>query len=286
MSSYLSIPKPCSEKWDEMTPTVKGAHCAKCSKVVIDCANLNRKEIQSEIANTDNPCIRILQSQLDELNFLVWFGTLSLRKQLRYVFLFAVIVVFSTTNYAQDSSNRSVIEIDSVDELPYNEIIEAYELEEESEIIQPVPNINAPAVCGAKIDGEVIIYEPFIYGDITILGTFIPTPKNPAFLSTNFIPEEIIPERTNYMSVEKNNYTFFVSNDHLIFHANSQEETLINLKIIKADGKETIFNSEVPIRVPLGQTEVHLPIANMKKGDYIITIEGDYAKKSIEITRW
>ncbi len=32
----LSIPKPCNENWDRMTPNERGMHCAVCSREVID----------------------------------------------------------------------------------------------------------------------------------------------------------------------------------------------------------------------------------------------------------
>jgi len=32
----LSIPSPCSQPWDAMTPTAHGRHCAACAKVVVD----------------------------------------------------------------------------------------------------------------------------------------------------------------------------------------------------------------------------------------------------------
>lgn len=32
----LSIPQPCSENWDKMTPNERGRHCSSCNKTIID----------------------------------------------------------------------------------------------------------------------------------------------------------------------------------------------------------------------------------------------------------
>lgn len=46
MKTYkISIAKPCSENWDNMTPAEKGKHCAACNKVVIDFSNMSQQEM-------------------------------------------------------------------------------------------------------------------------------------------------------------------------------------------------------------------------------------------------
>jgi hypothetical protein len=46
MSKYkISIPTPCTEDWNTMSPTDQGKHCAACNKVVIDFSGMNDQEI-------------------------------------------------------------------------------------------------------------------------------------------------------------------------------------------------------------------------------------------------
>ncbi|MBI3510060.1 MAG: hypothetical protein HY064_05315 [Bacteroidetes bacterium] len=43
--TMITIPKPCSENWNEMTPEAKGRLCDKCCKVVVDFTKKTTNEI-------------------------------------------------------------------------------------------------------------------------------------------------------------------------------------------------------------------------------------------------
>ena len=68
--NYFSMPDPCSEDWNKMTPTEQGAFCYKCQKEVINLSNTAPDKIKDLVAEKNNPCIRILQSQIDEMNLI------------------------------------------------------------------------------------------------------------------------------------------------------------------------------------------------------------------------
>jgi hypothetical protein len=66
MATYkLQIPTPCHEKWNEMTPTEKGAFCQSCKKEVIDFTNKPYAEIAKIIHQSNGHlCGRLTPAQM------------------------------------------------------------------------------------------------------------------------------------------------------------------------------------------------------------------------------
>ncbi len=63
----ITIPHPCSEKWDKMGPAEKGRFCASCQKTVIDFSALTDAAIMNTIkaAGSGNLCGHFHPSQLN-----------------------------------------------------------------------------------------------------------------------------------------------------------------------------------------------------------------------------
>ena len=68
---HLRIDKPCTENWNKMTPTERGAFCQKCCKQVIDFTNQTNSQIQTALKNSNGKevCAKITNDQLSSLNF-------------------------------------------------------------------------------------------------------------------------------------------------------------------------------------------------------------------------
>ena len=61
----LSVPKPCSEKWENFTSTSTGGFCSSCSKVVIDFTHTSNAEILQYLRNKPtHSCGRFRADQL------------------------------------------------------------------------------------------------------------------------------------------------------------------------------------------------------------------------------
>jgi hypothetical protein len=50
LQPIATIPKPCRESWETMTPTADGRHCARCQIAVIDFTRLSEAEILAYLA--------------------------------------------------------------------------------------------------------------------------------------------------------------------------------------------------------------------------------------------
>lgn len=65
-SIHLTIPQPCHENWNKMTPDDKGRFCMSCQKSVIDFSNMTDNEIMQVINITHhNICGRFADDQLN-----------------------------------------------------------------------------------------------------------------------------------------------------------------------------------------------------------------------------
>jgi hypothetical protein len=66
-SIQLSIPNPCSEKWENFTPTSTGGFCGSCFKTVVDFTKMSDTEIMQFLKDKPaHTCGRFRNDQLKE----------------------------------------------------------------------------------------------------------------------------------------------------------------------------------------------------------------------------
>ena len=64
----LTIPKPCHENWEAMTPAEKGKFCGACQKTVIDFSNMGDREVAQYFKKpAGNLCGRFHADQLERV---------------------------------------------------------------------------------------------------------------------------------------------------------------------------------------------------------------------------
>jgi hypothetical protein len=64
----LSVPKPCHENWEAMTPEARGRFCAACQKTVIDFSTMSDSQIAAFFKKpVDSVCGHFSQSQLNRV---------------------------------------------------------------------------------------------------------------------------------------------------------------------------------------------------------------------------
>jgi hypothetical protein len=63
---HLSIPTPCHENWEQMTPTEQGRFCGSCQKQVIDFTQMTDQQLVAYFKKPiNNVCGRLAPDQLD-----------------------------------------------------------------------------------------------------------------------------------------------------------------------------------------------------------------------------
>lgn len=61
----LSIPTPCHENWEQMTPQERGRFCAACQKTVVDFTNMSDRQVVEYFKKANNVCGRFNTTQLE-----------------------------------------------------------------------------------------------------------------------------------------------------------------------------------------------------------------------------
>jgi hypothetical protein len=98
----IGINEPCSENWNEMTPTEKGAFCQKCATQVYDFTNKTSLEIKQTLRELIGQpvCGRITGQQEVALNAEFELWNQRSKQRLQSAFVFSLVVVFGLTLFS------------------------------------------------------------------------------------------------------------------------------------------------------------------------------------------
>ena len=96
----ISIPKPCHEDWNKMTPDAKGAFCGSCQKSVYDFSDKSDEEIIAvfEKEEKGKVCGRFAPAQLTRP--VISFGNETSTSSRLAVFLYALLLAFGATLFS------------------------------------------------------------------------------------------------------------------------------------------------------------------------------------------
>lgn len=98
----INVPEPCSEKWEEMRPTERGAFCSVCSKNLYDFTQMTTSEIAGVIRSSkEKVCGRFRNDQLEQPKILPAVEIAAMRNapQVRQ-FLYVLWMVFGLSLFS------------------------------------------------------------------------------------------------------------------------------------------------------------------------------------------
>ncbi|NRD21194.1 carboxypeptidase-like regulatory domain-containing protein [Winogradskyella eckloniae] len=105
----ISIPEPCHEDWNTMTPQTQGRHCAVCDKTVVDFSKQTDEQIITALETNSHLCGRFKTEQIDrdmvlarknKNNYISWVAS----------GLLAFLAIGNQSIYAQGKPNSNLTE--------------------------------------------------------------------------------------------------------------------------------------------------------------------------------
>ena len=122
----LTIPEPCTESWDKMTPKDNGRYCISCSKTVIDFTSMLPDEVQHFFIQNQNQniCGRFKNSQLETITIQIPSQVLYSQIHYHKIFLLALFITMGTTLFScqdKDGNRKQIASIEVVDNTEQNQ---------------------------------------------------------------------------------------------------------------------------------------------------------------------
>ncbi|HLA56049.1 MAG TPA: hypothetical protein VK623_08105 [Flavobacterium sp.] len=113
----LTIPKPCTESWDNMTAEANGRFCGSSMKSVVDFTAMNAEEIQDYfILNQGKKiCGRFQSEQLETLVIRIPENVLYAQRNFHKMFLLALLLAMGTTLFSCSDKAGNKQKIDKVE---------------------------------------------------------------------------------------------------------------------------------------------------------------------------
>jgi len=111
MKSQFSIPKPCHENWNAMTPDEQGRFCSQCSKSVTDFTQMSDDEVIIYLRlNSDNKvCGRFRKDQMEKAPIHIPRKVLYSQKKFINIFLLALLITMGSMLFSCGNNNPDLI---------------------------------------------------------------------------------------------------------------------------------------------------------------------------------
>lgn len=118
----LTIPKPCHEDWNQMTPNEQGKFCSSCAKTVVDFTKMNTHEIQEYFrSNAEKKiCGHFYRKQLDSVVIQIPRQAFYQELPFQRIFLLALVFTMGTLLFScktETGKKQPITKVEVVDSL-------------------------------------------------------------------------------------------------------------------------------------------------------------------------
>ncbi len=296
----INIPEPCSENWNEMTPTEKGAFCQKCALDVYDFTNKSGSEIRTILAQNigSRVCGRIENVQLAELNsdFEAW--KINNSRSYQRAWIFTLFVVFGLTLFSCEEENiaekmqqvgQQILK-ERVAEFQEPAVTKGAVVNKDQVVVEHAPNERPTEEIELHMLGEMVIEEREIELEETVIREERVLPE----IERYNIAGGLMPSNEYREYLEETVSTEIVSVMSGLMYPNPamHESTLklsmpdkgkveINLYGLKGQHLREIHSG----RVSKGETEFSLDLSDLEAGIYLVIIDSDKQKETVKFTK-
>jgi hypothetical protein len=164
LNYIISIPEPCHEDWNSMTPDANGKFCNSCSKSVIDFTNKTDAEIHTMMMERKNEkvCGHFNKTQVNRpFALTIPYHTLPRNLSSTRAFAVALFIVFGTLLFScTDEHNQKINEITLIGpERTEGMMLGDIAMAPIQEVIDTVKSITSEGVSVCKTTGDVSYEE-------------------------------------------------------------------------------------------------------------------------------
>lgn len=211
---HISIPKPCNENWNEMTPEQQGAFCKVCSKVVIDFSAMSDEEVIAYLERKKNEktCGRFKASQLSPYELKINVRNIVTKGSFPKIFAASLFIFFSSLFVCKSDSGDNIVfnklVADGVDTtsvtLVADTTIASVDTTGAIEEIHPedfikMGEVDGGATLPATIDTSVITLDTVVI-DFPVMGIIAVPEPEPMIMGRIACPR---PEKTKEETIKK-----------------------------------------------------------------------------------
>lgn len=293
----FGIETPCSEDWNGMTPSEKGAFCQKCAKHVHDFSTKSVHEIKSTLLELSGQsvCVRMTNRQENELNaeFKLWLSRKKRNPQ--QLFIAALLIVFGLALFSCEDE-RDQRKIETVQQIAYNIASDQADKMESA----PVSDSIIPAPVLPEI---VQAEEYYIMGAMPVEFVQAP-PQEPKVeeiieeplvggIGLSYASRDFLRETTPEVELDENGVPYPTEFKALAFPNPAMESTTLeiqapekermDIRLYDASGK---FIREIESgKVSRGTFRQQIDLNDLNSGLYLIIIQSKKFKETVRVVK-
>ena len=303
----INIPKPCSENWNEMTPSEKGGFCQKCALDVYDFTHKSGDEIRDILALNigSRVCGRIEPKQLNDLNedFSAW--RMTNKRSYQRAWVFTLFIVFGMTLFSceedelpavkkiQKTGQTILIETPKSDPMEMGEMIES----DQDMMTGQVRYVPEPVEVEIPEEFELLGEFEYFEKDVNppIENVILPELTETTELITYTLGamvyhrdyDEFLLDSTNLNSCEADKMSGLVypnpASNQTTLKVNMPSKGKAEIELFGLNGQKikTIHSG----RIRKGESEYRIDLTDLETGLYLVIIYSDGNKETVKFSK-